>query len=273
MKVVVDCANGSAYKTTPWLLRELGASVISINDSPNGTNINENCGSLHMDRLAKEVLKNRADLGIAHDGDADRVLFCDEKGRLVDGDQIMGICALNMDESGCLKERTLVATVMSNMGLEVALKRRGIKMLRTRVGDRYVVEKMISGRYNLGGEQSGHIIFLDHNTTGDGPITAVQVLNLMKETGRKLSKLISPIKLFPQVLINVEVEKKPDMRSVPEIELAVKRAEEQLAGRGRVLVRPSGTEPKIRVMLEGEDRNRILKLGRDIAKVIKEKMA
>ncbi|MBI5076250.1 MAG: phosphoglucosamine mutase [Nitrospirae bacterium] len=273
MKVVVDCANGSAYKTTPWLLRELGAEVISIHDRPNGTNINDNCGSLHTEDLVKAVLKNKADIGIAHDGDADRVLLCDEKGRLVDGDQIMGMCAVEMHAQGGLRQNTVVATVMSNIGLEIFLKKQGIRLIRTKVGDRYVVERMLANDYNFGGEQSGHIIFLDHNTTGDGPITAVQVLDLMKARDLPLSKLVSPIKLFPQVLINVEVEKRQDFRSFPAIVRAVQQAEETLAGKGRVLVRPSGTEPKVRVMLEGESLKEINRLGRNIAKVIKEKMA
>jgi len=272
MKIVVDCANGAAYKTTPWLLRELGAEVISINDSPNGVNINSGCGSLHMEGLRKAVIENKADVGIAHDGDADRALFCDEKGRIVDGDRIMGICAVEMDVRGALRRGTLVATVMSNLGLEKFLERNGIKLLRTKVGDRYVVEKMLDGDFNLGGEQSGHIIFLDLNTTGDGPVTAVQVLNIMKERNTTLSGLTSRIRLFPQVLMNVEVEKRHDIRSIPEIEKAIRDAEEKLDGRGRVLVRPSGTEPKIRVMLEGEDLKMITKLGRNISKVIKEKM-
>lgn len=273
MKVVVDCANGSAYKTTPWLLRELGAEVISIHDHPNGTNINDNCGSLHTGDLVKAVLKHKADIGVAHDGDADRVLLCDEKGRLVDGDQIMGMCAVEMDARGGLRRRTVVATVMSNIGLEIFLKKHGIGLVRTKVGDRYVVEKMRGDDYNFGGEQSGHIIFLDHNTTGDGPITAVQVLDLMKARDLPLSRLASPIKLFPQVLINVEIEKRQDFRSSPAIMRAVQQAEETLGSKGRVLVRPSGTEPKIRVMLEGESLNTINRLGRQIAKVIKEKMA
>jgi len=273
MKVVVDCANGSAYKTTPWLLRELGAEVISINDSPNGTNINEGCGSLHTDGMIQKVLETKADIGIAHDGDADRVLMCDEKGKIVDGDQIMGMCALEMHAEGLLKKDTVVSTVMSNIGLELFLNKNGIAMIRTKVGDRYVVEKMQRDDYNFGGEQSGHIIFLDHNTTGDGPITAMQVLNLMKAKGMPLSNLASRVELFPQVLINVEVEKRQDIRAIPEIEKAVKDAEEKLGGKGRVLVRPSGTEPKIRVMLEGEDLKVINRLGRDIAKVIKEKMS
>jgi phosphoglucosamine mutase len=272
MKIVVDCANGAAYKTTPWLLRELGAEVISIHDEPDGVNINAGCGSLHMEPLRKAVIGHKAHIGIAHDGDADRTLFCDEKGRMVDGDIVMGLCAADMESAGELRGGTLVATVMSNLGLERFLERQGIKMIRTKVGDRYVVEKMREGGFNIGGEQSGHIIFLDYNTTGDGPITAVQVLNLMRKNGSPISKLASKIKLFPQVLMNVEVEKRHDIRSVPEIEEAVRKAEKRLDGRGRVLVRASGTEPKIRVMLEGEDAKMIEALGKEISRVIREKM-
>jgi phosphoglucosamine mutase len=272
MKIVVDCANGAAYKTTPWLLRELGAEVISIHDKPDGVNINAGCGSLHMEPLRKAVVRHKAHIGIAHDGDADRTLFCDEKGRMVDGDIVMGLCAADMQSAGELRGGTLVATVMSNLGLERFLERQGIRMIRTKVGDRYVVEKMRDGGFNIGGEQSGHIIFLDYNTTGDGPITAVQVLNIMRKNSSPLSKLASKIKLFPQVLMNVEVEKRHDIRSVPEIEEAVKKAEEKLDGRGRVLVRASGTEPKIRVMLEGEDAETIQELGEEIAKVVRETM-
>jgi len=272
MKVVVDCANGAAYKTTPWLLRELGAEVISLNDKPDGTNINLQCGSVYMEGLRKAVVEHKAHVGIAHDGDGDRTLLCDEKGRTVDGDMIMGMCAVDMARAGRLKGKTVVATVMSNLGLERFLDRHGVRLLRTKVGDRYVVEKMLDGGFNIGGEQSGHIIFLDFNTTGDGPITAVQVLSLMKNGNMALSKLASRIKLFPQVLMNIEVEKRQDIRSVPEIESVVKAAEEKLGSRGRVLVRASGTEPKIRVMLEGENEKLIAKLGRDISKVIKDKM-
>jgi phosphoglucosamine mutase len=272
IKVVVDCANGAAYKTTPWLLRELGAEVISIHDRPNGTNINLACGSVDMTALRRAVVENKADVGIAHDGDGDRTLLCDERGRIIDGDQIMGMCAADMHAAGRLKGGAVVATVMSNLGLERFLERHGIRLIRTRVGDRYVVEKMLDGGFNFGGEQSGHVIFLDFNTTGDGPITAIQVLSLMKDKSSGLSKLAAKIKLFPQVLMNVEVEKRQDIRTIEEIDAAVKKAEDRLDGKGRVLVRASGTEPKVRVMLEGEDKKLITKLGRDIAKVIREKM-
>lgn len=273
IKVVVDCANGAAYKTTPWVLRELGAEVVVINDKPDGVNINKGCGALHCEGLQKAVREHRAHAGIAHDGDADRTIFCDEKGNIVNGDQILGICALEFKDEGRLRGDTVVSTVMSNLGFEYYLSKHGIKLLRTKVGDRFVAEKMRSGGYNLGGEQSGHIIFADYNTTGDGPITALQVLYLLKKKGKSLSRLVSGIKLYPQVLLNVEVEKKRDIKSIPEIEAAIKKAEEMLAEKGRILVRPSGTESKIRVMVEGEDSHLIEKLAINISKVVKEKMS
>jgi phosphoglucosamine mutase len=271
IKIVVDCANGAAYKTTPWLLRELGADVISINDRPDGININEGCGSLHVEGLQKAVKLHKADLGIAHDGDADRTIFCDEKGRLVDGDKVMGMCAVEMKRDKMLKKDTVVSTVMSNIGLDKYLEMNDIKLVRTKVGDRYVVEKMLDGGYNLGGEQSGHLVFLDHNTTGDGPLTAVQVLHMMKKRDSALSKLSQEIKLYPQILTNVEVKHFANIKTIPEIEEAIKAAEKRLEGSGRVLVRPSGTEPKIRIMIEGKDFKLIKKLSEDISKAIKEK--
>jgi phosphoglucosamine mutase len=272
MKIVVDCANGAAYKTTPWLLRELGADVISINDRPDGININAGCGSLHVEGLQKTVKLHKADVGIAHDGDADRTIFCDEKGKTVNGDKVMGMWAVEMKRKSMLKKDTVVSTVMSNLGLEKYLEMNGIKLIRTKVGDRYVAERMLDGGYNLGGEQSGHIVFLDYNTTGDGPLTAVQVLYLMKRSNSSLSKLASEIKLYPQILTNVEVEHKHDIKTIPEIEEAIENAEKRLTGRGRILVRMSGTEQKIRIMIEGENLKLIKKLGEDISRVIKEKM-
>jgi len=272
MKIVVDCANGAAYKTTPWLFRELGADVISVNDKPDGININAGSGTLHMEVLQKAVKLHKADVGIAHDGDADRAIFCDEKGRIVDGDKIMGMWAVELKRERMLKKNTVVATVMSNFGLEKFLAMNGIKLIRTKVGDRYVVEKMSHGGYNLGGEQSGHIIFLDHNTTGDGPLTALQVLYLMKKRDAALSKLSQGIQLYPQILTNVRVKHRHDIKAIPEIEDAILSAEKKLAGKGRVLVRASGTEPKIRVMIEGEDMKLIKRLGNDITKVIQKKM-
>jgi len=273
LKVVVDCANGAAYKVTPWVLRELGADVVTLNDEPDGTNINDNCGALHMDALCKAVKKHGADVGVAHDGDADRALFVDEKGRVVDGDQVLGMWAVEMKQAGKLREDTVVSTVMSNLGLEKYLERNGIKLTRTAVGDRFVTERMLRDGCNLGGEQSGHIVFFDYNTTGDGPITALHVLYLMQKTGRSLSSLAGEVEQFPQVLINVPVKKRSGYNTIPAIKKAITEAEKKLDGAGRVLVRPSGTEKKIRVMLEGEDLKLIKKLGNAIADVIKETMA
>jgi phosphoglucosamine mutase len=215
LKVVVDAANGAAYKVTPWLLRELGAEVISINDKPDGININDNCGSLHLESVAKAVKEHNAHIGIAHDGDADRTLFVDEKGSIADGDMILGIWASELKKEEKLIGNGVVATVMTNLGIEKYLAGQGIKLIRTKVGDRYVVEEMKRGGYNLGGEQSGHIIFFDYNTTGDGPITALQLLYLMRKKNRLLSELTSDIELYPQVLLNVVVSGRKDFKEVP----------------------------------------------------------
>jgi len=271
MKVVVDCGNGSAYKITPSVLSELGADVIPINNKPDGLNINENCGATHPEAMQQAVLENRADIGIAHDGDADRTLLCDEKGEIIDGDKIMAICARAMKKDGSLKGNAVVATVMSNIGLEIFLKKTGIKLYRTNVGDRYVVEEMIRRRCNLGGEQSGHIIFLDHNSTGDGAVTALQALSVMLRTGKSLSRLSSDIQIYPQVLINVRVPKTKNIEDFPAVMSSIKKAEKTLE-RGRILVRPSGTEPKIRVMVEGDDMDEITTAANEIADVIKKKM-
>jgi phosphoglucosamine mutase len=222
--------------------------------------------------LRKAVKRHGADIGIAHDGDGDRAIFCDEKGGLVDGDQIMGMWAAEMKSNRTLKRNTVVATVMSNLGLEKFLEDHKITLVRTKVGDRYVVEKMRRGGYNLGGEQSGHIVFLDYNTTGDGPLTALQVMYLMKRKNAPLSQLSKQISLYPQILTNVAVKHKRDIADIPKIMEAIRKAERRLAEKGRLLVRPSGTEPKIRVMLEGENLPLIKKLAHDIAGVIKENM-
>ncbi len=272
MKVVVDCANGAAYKVTPMLLEELGAEVMTVHDKPDGTNINLDCGSLHVDKLAKLVSEFGADVGIAHDGDADRTLFCDELGGMVDGDHVMGMLAVQMQEAGTLKGNAVVSTVMSNIGLERFLEGRGMKLIRTRVGDRFVTERMVKDGYNFGGEQSGHIIMFDHNTTGDGPMTALQVLALMAGSGRKLSELAADIEIFPQVLQNVVVEQKTGWNSDPDIHAAIKDVEHTLGKGGRVLVRASGTESLIRVMIEGQDDAQIKALASGISKVIKQKM-
>ncbi len=272
IRVVVDSANGSAYKVTPVALKELGAKVISINDQPDGTNINRDCGSLHLEHLSRSVIAHGAQIGIAHDGDADRTLICDEKGRVVDGDQLMGLCASHMKQEGRLNRNTLVATVMSNVGLERYLERQGIQLIRTQVGDRYVSEKMIEGGYNLGGEQSGHIIFLDDNTTGDGPVVAMKILALMKGAGKPISELVAPVELFPQVLVNVKIQHKRPLADFPEIQKAIDLANQKV-GAGRILVRPSGTEPKVRVMIEGEREDLIKDLANGIAAVIEKAMA
>ncbi|HXX56638.1 MAG TPA: phosphoglucosamine mutase [Thermodesulfovibrionales bacterium] len=273
LKVVVDCANGAAYKVTPWVLRELGADVIAIHDRPDGININEGCGTLHMESLFKAVRAHKADAGIAHDGDADRTLMCDEKGCLVDGDKLLGLWAVQLKKKALLKGDAVVSTVMSNLGLENYLAEEGIRMFRTKVGDRFVAEKMSREGYVLGGEPSGHIICLYGNTTGDGPITALHVLSMMKKEATPLSRLVAGITLYPQVLINVPVEKKTDMKSVPEVLEAVRDAEGSLDGRGRVIVRPSGTEPKVRVMVEADEERLAEKWAKEIAGVIKKKMS
>ncbi|RME36634.1 MAG: phosphoglucosamine mutase [Deltaproteobacteria bacterium] len=268
LKIVLDCANGAAYKVAPAVLSELGAELVLLGVSPDGTNINRDCGSLHPEGIAAAVRQHGADLGIALDGDADRVIFVDEKGNEVDGDHIMALCATDMMSRDALRHKTLVATVMSNMGLELALQKVGGRVVRTAVGDRYVVEEMRRGDYNLGGEQSGHMIFLEHNTTGDGLLSALQVLAIMQRRGRPLSELASVMEALPQVLVNVRVRQKPDLATVPEIARGIEKVESELAGRGRVLVRYSGTEPLLRIMVEGENRDRIEAMADDLASLV-----
>ncbi len=272
IRAVVDTANGSAYKVTPTLLKELGTNVISINDNPDGTNINDHCGSTHMDCIKKAVIKSGADIGIAHDGDADRTLFVDEKGRIIDGDIVLSIWANELKAQGRLKGDAIVATVMTNSGIEEYLRAGGIKLIRSKVGDRYVVDEMIKGNYNLGGEQSGHIIFFDYNTTGDGPITALQVLYLMKKSNKPLSELAAGIELYPQVLINVAVTKSVDIEQVPDIMKEIKRGHNTLNNKGRILIRPSGTEPKIRVMVESYEFEKARSIAEKIANSIEKSM-
>ncbi len=272
LRIVLDCANGAAYKIAPRILTELGADIISLYDHPNGMNINQGCGSLHPEVISRAVAANGAQVGIAFDGDADRVILCDEQGAVVDGDVLMAICALKMMQEGRLKHNTLVATVMSNLGLELAMKNAGGNLVRAAVGDRYVMEKMIEGGYNLGGEQSGHIIFLDCNTTGDGLISALQVLAIMKQTGKTLSELASCMKTFPQTLVNVKVKTRQDLSSIPEIAKRMTEIEKRLDGTGRLLVRYSGTEPKVRVMIEGENEHEIKVLAEGLAGIIREKL-
>jgi phosphoglucosamine mutase len=271
-RVIVDSANGAAYKIGPRILTELGADVISLYDQPSGMNINQGCGSLYPEVVSRAAVANNAQIGIAFDGDADRMILCDENGMIVDGDAVMAICALHMMREGRLKHNTLVATVMSNLGLELAMQKVGGRLIRAAVGDRYVMEKMIEGGYNLGGEQSGHIIFLDHNTTGDGLISALQILSIMKQTGKPLSALAGCMKTYPQVLVNVKVKERRNLSSIPELAQRIAEIEKQINGTGRLLLRYSGTEPKVRVMIEGEDHEKIKALADDLARIIKEKL-
>ena len=270
LRIVLDCAHGAGYKVAPCVLTELGAEVIPIGVKPNGTNINEGCGSMHPEVMAEKVREYRADLGIALDGDADRVIFVDEKGVEVDGDHIMALCGTELIKTGQLKKKTVVATVMSNMGLDIAMKKAGGKVIRTDVGDRYVVEEMLKNGYNLGGEQSGHMIFLDHNTTGDGILSALQVLAIIKRSGKPLSELAQVMTSLPQVLVNVKVRKKADLQEIAPIKKVIDEVEAELGDNGRVLVRYSGTEPLLRVMIEGEDQERIDVLADQVAAAVRE---
>lgn len=269
LKVVVDCANGAAYKIMPMILGELGAEIIVMGDKPDGLNINLECGSLYPGKVQNKVIEYSADIGIAHDGDADRVIFSCEKGGLVDGDQVMAACAIDMKRERRLKGDTLVTTTMSNLGLEIAMKQHGIRVIRTQVGDRYVLEEIIKGGYNLGGEQSGHIIFYDHNNTGDGIITGLQVLALMKKTGRRLSELASAMVRLPQVLINVKIRKKVDLSSIDTVRKKVSETEKRLGDSGRLLIRYSGTEPFVRIMVEGLREDEIRVMAEELAVAIR----
>jgi phosphoglucosamine mutase len=270
LKIVLDCANGAGYKVAPAVLEELGAEVIPLGVSPNGTNINAECGSMYPQVISEAVQAHRAHLGMALDGDADRVIFVDEFGNEVDGDHIMAICATHMLAANQLAKKTVVATVMSNMGLDIAVRRAGGQVVKTAVGDRYVVEEMVRHGYNLGGEQSGHMIFLDHNTTGDGILSALQVLAIMQRTGKTLSELSSVMISLPQVLVNVRVKERRDITEIPAIAKVIAAVEKKLGLTGRVLVRYSGTEPLLRVMLEGQDKYQITEMGQEIAAVIEQ---
>lgn len=252
IKLVVDCANGAAYKVAPTILRELGAKVEVIGNKPDGMNINAGCGAVHPGLLQKAVREHGAHLGVALDGDADRAIFVCEQGDIVDGDHMMAALALDLHRNGLLAKEAVVGTVMSNFGLELAMTRAGIRLVRTAVGDRYLLERMLADGYNFGGEQSGHFIFLDHNTTGDGLISALQVLSLMKRTEKPLSELSRAMTAVPQVLLNVKVSKKPELDSIPDLQQAIRESERRLNGSGRVLVRYSGTESLLRIMVEGE---------------------
>ncbi len=268
LKIVIDCANGATYRISPTVLRELGAEVIALNVAPDGLNINAGCGSLHPEDLQRTVVAERAHAGFAHDGDGDRVVAVDETGRLVDGDQILAMCALDLTAQGRLPGRAVVATVMSNVGLEVALRQAGIALVRTAVGDRYVLEEMMRCGHPLGGEQSGHVIFAEHNTTGDGIVTALQVLGTMVRSGKALSELSASMPCYPQVLLNVRVRRKEEFANLPAVLAEIRSAESSLAGNGRVLVRYSGTEPLARVMIEGPEESSIRSMADRIASAI-----
>ena len=260
MHIVLDCAHGATYGVAPYVLEELGAKVTSLGVSPDGKNINHKCGALHPELMAGKVKETGADIGLALDGDGDRLIVCDERGKVVDGDHIMAICAKDLIQRRKLRKKTLVTTVMSNMGLEIAMKEMGGKMVRTNVGDRYVVEEMRKNGYSFGGEQSGHLVFLDHITTGDGNLAALRLLAIMKKRKKKLSELAKVMTSYPQVLKNVRTTSKIDLDNLPKFQKAVKKMEKKLGKSGRILVRPSGTEPVIRIVAEADSYETALSL-------------
>jgi phosphoglucosamine mutase len=273
MRIVLDTANGASYKVAPSVFQELGAEVIQLGDDPNGTNINDKVGALYPAKLAEAVLQYRADVGISLDGDADRVIMVDETGEIVNGDRILAICALHMKERGLLKKNTLVATQMSNFGLEKRMNESGIKVIKTGVGDKYVVDEMRKNGYNLGGEQSGHIIFLDHTTTGDGCIAALSVLAVMKQTEKKMSELNHVFEDVPQVLINLRVRHRKELHQIAGYDALIKSIETKLNGDGRLFVRFSGTEPVIRVLVEGPDKAAISHYAEQIASFLEKELS
>ena len=272
-KIVIDCANGATAPLAPSLFAQLGFTVEAIGITPNGRNINLDCGSTHLDGLAKAVVAGKARLGVAFDGDGDRALFVDHAGRVVDGDAILLMSAIYLQDRGRLPGPAVVATVMSNIGLEIALRDRGIEMIRTAVGDKYVMEEMVKRGIALGGEQSGHVIFSDHLFTGDGLATALNVLRIMADTGEELSALASRLVTYPQVLVNVRVKQKTDLEQVPAVADAMRRVEAHLSGQGRLLVRYSGTEPLLRIMLEGKNEGSIRAWADEIAGAVREHLA
>ncbi|MDY0301814.1 MAG: phosphoglucosamine mutase [Trichlorobacter sp.] len=272
LKIALDCANGAAYKVAPAVFEELGAEVISLGVKPNGTNINAEFGSLYPEVISNAVKANNADIGIALDGDADRVIVCDEHGNEVNGDQIMAICALEMLSQNRLNKNTLVTTVMSNMGLDIAMRHAGASVVKTAVGDRYVVEEMRRSGYNLGGEQSGHLIFLDCSTTGDGVLAALQLLAIMQRKQKPLSELAKVMTALPQILVNVQVKQRTDIMKIPVIAKAINNVEQKLGNNGRVLIRYSGTEPLLRIMIEGTDQGEIAAWANEIAALVQKEI-
>ena len=274
LKVAVDCANGAAYRIAPAALFQMGADVFVINNQPDGININKDCGSTHIKGLQKFVVECGADVGLAFDGDADRVLAVDEKGQLVDGDKIMAIIGLELKKRNKLNNNTIVTTVMSNLGFDIMAKREGLNVVKTKVGDRYVLEEMLDKGYVLGGEQSGHIFFLEHSTTGDGLLTGVQLLSVLKNSGKKLSELASVMETLPQVLRNASVKNENKDKYLEDEVVAriCRELEAEFNGEGRVLIRPSGTEPLVRVMIEGKDQEYITGRAEELAKIIEERL-
>jgi len=273
LKIAVDCANGAAYKAAPAVFYELGAEVIPISVKPNGENINLECGALYPEKVAAAVKESGAHVGFAFDGDGDRCIMVDEKGRVLDGDYILAVSAMGMMKEGTLKKNTVVSTIMSNSGFEAAINAAGGRVIRTGVGDRYVVEEMLRGGYNLGGEQSGHIIFLDHTTTGDGIISALQILKRMVVEGKPLSELSKVMTTFPQVLKNVRVKQKKEISAMPSVAGALKSVEEKLKGRGRAFIRYSGTEPLARITIEGEEEKEIIAMADELAALLEKELA
>lgn len=274
LHIVVDCAQGASFVVAPTVLRELGATVSAYYHEPDGNNINENCGSTHPERLCELVRELGADIGLAFDGDADRLIAVDERGKIVNGDQVMCICANHLKQQGRLRNNTLVTTIMSNMGLDLALEKLGIRNEKTKVGDRYVLEKMLESNYNLGGEQSGHVIFLDYNTTGDGLVTALQLLTVMVESKQSLGRLASIMQVLPQSLYGARVSdaRKYDYDKDEEVAEAIKALEKKYEGRGRVLIRASGTEPLVRVMIEGPNQREMDQDVYSLAKLIEKRL-
>lgn len=267
LRIVLDCANGAAYRVAPKVFEELGAELFVIGNKPDGTNINQNCGALHPDKLAEKVKLYKADLGLAFDGDADRLVVVDDKGEMVDGDEILAICGSYYKQMDKLSGNAVVSTIMSNMGLDIAMKKVGAELLRTNVGDRYVVEKMKQGGYNLGGEQSGHLIFRDSSTTGDGILAALHLLEIVIEKGTSIHEMKKVMTRLPQVLKSISVQKKVPLTDLPKLDSGIKSIEKKLGSKGRVLFRYSGTEKKARIMIEGEDHSEITRYADELCEL------
>jgi len=271
-RVAIDCGHGASYVVSPSVFSQLGAKVMAVNTKPNGININHGCGSTHIEYIQEIVVSHDVDIGFAHDGDADRVIAVDENGEVVDGDYIMAICAAHLKSKGLLPEGAIVSTVMANMGFDIAMNKHGIEVIKTKVGDRYVLEEMLKRNISIGGEQSGHIIFLKHNTTGDGLITALQLASVVMETGKKLSELKKIMEKLPQILVNVKVKRINGWQETPPIQECIARAEDDLKNRGRILVRASGTEPLIRVMVESDTSDNASYIAHSVADIIKQEI-